>query len=161
MITFDSVGFRYGVGPEILRDVSVILEAGSFHYLTGASGAGKSTLLGLMHLGLRPTRGLVSIFGEDVGTLRRREFPALRRRIGVVFQDFRLVDHLSVFENVALPLRVIRKAEREIRRDVNEILEWVGLKDAADAKPQALSGAAAGSGKSAEYARISDRFPTC
>ncbi len=140
MITFDNVGFQYHGGPEVLRDISVTLEPGSFHFLTGPSGAGKSTLLKLMHLSLRPTRGFLSIFGEDVGTLRRRKMPALRRRIGVVFQDFRLLDHLSVFDNVALPLRLEGEREREIRRDVTEILNWVGLGDAFDASPRALSG---------------------
>jgi cell division transport system ATP-binding protein len=112
MISFENVGFRYGVGPEVLRDVSLSIAAGSFHFLTGSSGAGKSTLLSLMHLRLRPTRGLLTVFGQDVGGLRRSEAPALRRRIGVVFQEFRLLDHLSVFDNVALPLRLERMRER-------------------------------------------------
>jgi cell division transport system ATP-binding protein len=140
MITFDNVGFRYGAGPEILHDVSLTLEAGSFHFLTGGSGAGKSTLLNLMHLSLRPSRGFLSIFGQDVGTMRRRKKPPLRRQIGIVFQDFRLLDHISVFDNVALPLRLAGARERQIRRDVTEILEWVGLGDAMDASPRALSG---------------------
>ena len=140
MISFDNVGFRYGVGPEILRDVSVTIEAGSFHFLTGPSGAGKSTLLNLMHLGLRPTRGFLSIMGHVVGTLDRRKAPTVRRKIGMVFQDFRLLDHLSVFDNVALPLRLDGAKEREIRRDVTEIVQWVGLGDAMRASPRALSG---------------------
>lgn len=140
MINFDNVGFRYGVGPEILRDVSVTIEAGSFHFLTGPSGAGKSTLLNLMHLSLRPTRGFLSVFGHDVGALARRGTPALRRQIGMVFQDFRLLNHLSAYENVALPLRIAGMREREIRRDVTEILQWVGLGDAFQASPRALSG---------------------
>jgi len=140
MISFDNVGFRYGVGPEILHDVSVSIEAGSFHFLTGASGAGKTTLLNMMHLSLRPTRGFLSIFGQDVGALKRRRVPALRRQIGMVFQDFRLLDHMSVFDNVALPLRLDGQREREIRRDVTSILEWVGLGDALQASPRALSG---------------------
>jgi cell division transport system ATP-binding protein len=140
MITFDNVGFRYGVGPEILHDVSVSIEPGSFHFLTGASGAGKTTLLNMMHLALRPTRGFLSVFGQDVGTLKRRRMPALRRQIGMVFQDFRLLDHMSAFDNVALPLRLDGRPEREIRRDVTSILEWVGLGDALQASPRALSG---------------------
>jgi cell division transport system ATP-binding protein len=140
MITFDNVGFRYGAGPEILHDVSLTLEAGSFHFLTGGSGAGKSTLLNLMHLSLRPSRGFLSIFGQDVGTMRRRKKPPLRRQIGIVFQDFRMLDHISVFDNVALPLRLAGERERQIRRDVTEILEWVGLGDSLDASPRALSG---------------------
>lgn len=140
MIVFDNVGYRYGVGPEVLHDISVSIEAGSFHFLTGASGAGKSTLLGLMHLRLRPTRGFLTVFGRDAGTLKRREKPPLRQRIGIIFQDFRLLDHLSVFDNVALPLRLAGAREREIARDVTEILEWVGLGDALNASPRALSG---------------------
>jgi len=140
MISFDNVGFRYGVGPEILRDITVTLEAGSFHFLTGASGAGKSTLLNLMHLSLRPTRGLLSVFGQEITGLKRRKMPAIRRRIGIVFQDFRLLDHMSAFDNVALPLRLAGERERNIRRDVKEILEWVGLGDDLDASPRALSG---------------------
>jgi cell division transport system ATP-binding protein len=140
MISFDNVGFRYGVGPEILHDVSVSIEPGSFHFLTGASGAGKTTLLNMMHLSLRPTRGFLSVFGQDVGALRRGRMPALRRQIGMVFQDFRLLDHVSVFDNVALPLRLAGEKEREIRRDVTAILEWVGLGDALQASPRALSG---------------------
>lgn len=140
MISFDNVGFRYGVGPEILHDISVRVEPGSFHFLTGASGAGKTTLLNMMHLSLRPTRGFLSVFGQDVGALRRGRMPALRRQIGMVFQDFRLLDHVSVFDNVALPLRLAGEKEREIRRDVTAILEWVGLGDALQASPRALSG---------------------
>src|SRR6516225_1997861 len=127
MISFDNVGFRYGVGPEILHDVSVSIEPGSFHFLTGASGAGKTTLLNMMHLGLRPTRGFLSVFGEDVGALKRRRMPALRRRIGMVFQDFRLLDHMSAFDNVALPLRLAGEKEGNYAQDVEELLSWVGL----------------------------------
>ena len=140
MINFDNVGFRYGVGPEILHDVSVSIEPGSFHFLTGASGAGKTTLLNMMHLSLRPTRGFLSVFGQDVGALKRRRMPALRRQIGMVFQEFRLLDHMSVFDNVALPLRLAGEKERDIRRDVTAILEWVGLGDTLQASPRALSG---------------------
>ena len=140
MISFDNVGFRYGVGPEVLRDVSVKLEAGSFHFLTGASGAGKTTLLNLIHLSLKPTRGFLSVLGNDVGSLKRRRMPTVRRQIGMVFQDLRLLDHISVFDNVALPLRLADLGERQIRRDVNEILNWVGLGDAMEASPRALSG---------------------
>ena len=140
MITFDNVGFRYGVGPEILHDVSVSIAPGSFHFLTGASGAGKTTLLNMMHLSLRPTRGFLSVFGQDVGALKRRRMPALRRQIGMVFQDFRLLDHMSAFDNFALPLRLDGRPEREIRRDATAILDWVGLGDALQASPRALSG---------------------
>ena len=106
MLRFENVGMRYGDGPEVLRDISFALEPGSFHFLTGPSGAGKSSLLRLLYLAHRPSRGLITLFGRDMATTARHELPALRRRIGVVFQDFRLLDHLTAFENVALPLTV-------------------------------------------------------
>src|SRR5256885_17108180 len=104
MVRFENVGMRYAAGPEVLRDVSFTLDSGSFTFLTGHSGAGKSTFLKLMFLAHRPTRGMISQFGGELAKLARSEVPALRRRIGVVFQEFRLLDHLSAFENVALPL---------------------------------------------------------
>jgi cell division transport system ATP-binding protein len=131
---------RYGAGAEVLRDISMRLPPGSFHFLTGPSGAGKSTLLRLMYLAERPSRGLISLFDRDIATTPRRELPALRRRIGVVFQDFRLIDHLSAFDNAALPLRVSGLAEAQIREHVAELLSWVGLADHLDAKPPTLSG---------------------
>ena len=140
MIRFEDIGLRYGSGPEVLRDVNLTLEPGSFHFLTGASGAGKSSLLRLMYLGLRPSRGMISVFGHDVAELKRADFPALRRQIGVVFQNFRLLDHLSALDNVALPLRMAGVGEAEIREHVVELLHWVGLGDALDAKPPTLSG---------------------
>ncbi len=140
MISFANVGFAYQPGEAVLRDVSLALEPGSFHFLTGPSGAGKSTLLGLMHLRLRPTTGEVRIFGQKVAGMRRSEMPALRQKIGVVFQDFRLLDHLSTFDNVALPLRLTGQPHQAIRRDVTEMLEWVGLGHALDVGPKALSG---------------------
>src|ERR1700744_4359413 len=106
MVRFENVGMRYGAGPEVLRDVTFVLEAGSFTFLTGPSGAGKTTLLKLMYLAEPPSRGLISLFGEELATLKRKSFPAIPRRIGVVFQDFRLLQHLSAFDNVSLPLRL-------------------------------------------------------
>ena len=140
MVRFENIGMRYGAGPEILRDVTFALEPGSLTFLTGPSGAGKSTLLKLMFLGERPSRGLVSLFGRDLALVRRSELPALRRRIGVVFQEFRLLDHLSVLDNVALPLRLAGKREAEYRRDVVELLSWVGLGQRLHDKPPTLSG---------------------
>ncbi|MBI5120775.1 MAG: cell division ATP-binding protein FtsE [Rhodospirillales bacterium] len=137
---FESVGLRYGQRPEVLEDVSLDLKPGSFHFLTGASGAGKSSLLRLMYLGQRPTRGLVTLFGQDVATLPRDKLPALRRRIGVVFQDFHLLDHMSAMDNVALPLRVAGVSEAEIKKHVPELLSWVGLADHLNARPPVLSG---------------------
>ena len=140
VIRFQNVGVRYGVGPEILHDVSLRLEEGRFHYLTGASGAGKSSLLRLMYLANPPSRGLISLFGHDIASTTRRELPALRRRVGVVFQDFRLIDHLTAMENVALPLRVAGASEEQIQEHVPELLSWVGLSDHIAARPPTLSG---------------------
>lgn len=140
MLRLDAVGLRYGNGPEILRDVSFELEQGDFCFLTGPSGAGKTSLLRLLFMALRPTRGLVSLFDQDVASLRRRSIPALRRRIGVVFQDFRLLDHLTTFDNVALPLRVAGQRPQDYGRDVMDLLNWVGIGEQAHAYPPVLSG---------------------
>ena len=140
MVRFENVGLRYGKGPEVLRDVSFELEPGAFRFLTGPSGAGKSSLLRMLFLAVRPTRGLISLFGRDVSTLSRRDYPQLRRRIGVVFQEFRLIDHLTTFDNVALPLRVAGRRLDSYRNDVMELLTWVGLADHADVLPPVLSG---------------------
>ena len=139
-VRFESVGLRYGTGPEVLRDLDLRMESGSFHVLVGSSGAGKTSLLRLITLMLRPTRGLVSVFNRDIGTLPRHALPALRRRIGVVFQDFRLVHHLSAFDNVALPLRINGTPEDEVRAHVTEMLHWVGLAERMEAVPAILSG---------------------
>lgn len=124
----------------MLRDVSFHIPAQSFQFLTGPSGAGKTSLLRLLFMSLRPTRGQITMFDRDVLTIDRRELPMLRRRIGVVFQDFRLLDHMSIFENVALPLRVRGRMEDSYRRDVAELLDWVGLGDKMHALPPILSG---------------------
>lgn len=140
MIEFTNVGLRYGHGPEILRDLNFRIEPGSFHFLTGPSGAGKSSLLRLMLLSLKPTRGTVNMFGRDVGSLDQESLLEMRRHIGIVFQEFRLLDHLTTFENVALPLRVRGQAESEYRENVTELLEWVGLGERMHALPPLLSG---------------------
>ena len=131
---------RYGTGREVLRDITMELAPGGFYFLSGLSGAGKSSLLKLIYLAERPSRGLITLFGKDLATTPRRELPALRRRIGVVFQDFRLVPHLSALDNVALPLRVAEHRDDRIRENVAELLRWVGLADELDAKPATLSG---------------------
>jgi len=128
------------MGPEVLRNVSFHLAPGSFHFLTGSSGAGKTSLLQLLFLAQRPTRGLISIFGQDVATLPRRELPAIRRRIGVVFQEFRLLNHLTTYENVALPLRIRGAHTDEYENNVIELLRWVGLGERLNATPEILSG---------------------
>jgi len=140
IVRFENVGLRYGLGPEVLRDVSFSLAPGSFHFLLGESGAGKSSLLKLIYLALRPTRGLISQFGNDIATTPRDQLPALRRRIGVVFQEFRLLNHLSTFDNVALPLRVAGAKRADVNKHVTELLAWVGLKDHMKARPPTLSG---------------------
>jgi cell division transport system ATP-binding protein len=140
VVRFDGVGLRYGRAPEVLRDVSLELDAGSFHFLTGASGAGKTSLLRLIHLALRPTRGLISLFGRDITLLPRGDLPFLRRRIGVVFQEKRLLEHLNAFDNVALPLRLAGRKIADYQADVTELLTWVGLSERLEALPPALSG---------------------
>lgn len=128
------------MGAEILRDISFGIEPRSFQFLTGPSGAGKTTLLRLIMLSLKPTRGLITFFGKDAATLDKDSLTALRRRIGIVFQDFRLLDHLTTYENVALPLRVMGKDERSYRAEVVELLRWVGLGERMHVLPQVLSG---------------------
>lgn len=140
IVRFENVGLRYGLGPEILQDVSFALPQGSFHFLVGESGAGKSSLLKLIYMALKPSRGLISLFGCDIATTPRRELPAMRRRVGVVFQEFRLLNHLSAFDNVALPLRVAGTRESDVEKHVVELLTWVGLKDHLKARPPTLSG---------------------
>lgn len=140
VVRFSNVGLRYASGPEVLRDVSFELAQGTFTFLTGPSGAGKTSLMKLLYLGQRPTRGVVSLFGRDISTVPRRALPEMRRQIGIVFQDFRLLDHLSAFDNVALPLRAAGYTEKDIRRNVTELLEWVGLGDRVQARPATLSG---------------------
>ncbi len=140
VVQFDNVGLRYETGREILTDLSFTLYPGSFYFLTGASGAGKTSLLRLLYLAQRPSRGMIKMFGTDAITLPRERLPGFRRRLGVVFQDFRLVPHLSAFDNVALPLRVAGIAERDLLKPVRDMLEWVGLADRIGARPATLSG---------------------
>lgn len=128
------------MGQEILRDLSFEIEPQSFQFLTGPSGAGKTSLIRLLFMSLRPTRGLIRVFGRDLSIIDKKELPELRRKIGVVFQDFRLLDHLTTYENVALPLRVLGKEEAEYRSDVIELLQWVGLGERMHVFPPVLSG---------------------
>ena len=148
MVRFEGVGLSYGgagsapatTGAEVLHDLSFLLPEGAFRWLLGPSGAGKTSLLRLMYLAVRPTRGRLAIFGTDIETAGRQLLPRLRRRIGVVFQDFRLLPHLSAFDNVALPLRIAGRPEGQIRADVGEMLRWVGLAKLAATRPDELSG---------------------
>ena len=140
IVQFDNVGLRYGTDREVLSDLSFTLYPGSFYFLTGASGAGKTSLLKLLYLAQRPSRGMIRMFGADAITMPRGRLPGLRRRIGVVFQEFRLVPHLSAFDNVALPLRVAGIADSDLEKPVSDMLGWVGLADRLDARPPTLSG---------------------
>ncbi|MFT3978205.1 MAG: cell division ATP-binding protein FtsE [Sphingomonas bacterium] len=140
IVQFENVGLRYGTGQETLSDLSFTLASGAFYFLTGASGAGKTSLLKLLYLAQRPSRGIIRLFGEDAVTMPRSRLPGFRRRIGVVFQDFRLIPHLSIADNIALPLRVAGVPEADVKGPVNEMLAWVALGDRGAARPATLSG---------------------
>ena len=140
IIEMQNVGIRYGQGAEVLSDIKLSLKRGSFHFLTGKSGAGKTSLLSMMYLAQKPSRGTVSVFGKNVNFTNRDALAMLRRKIGVVFQDFRLLDHLSAFDNVALPLRVCGMDEREVKKRVTELLQWVELEKHIKAPTSTLSG---------------------
>jgi len=140
VVHFENVGVRYGLGPEILRDVTFSIAPNSFQFLSGPSGAGKTTLLRLILMSIKPTRGVMTLFGEEVSRIDKDRLTDLRRRMGVVFQDFRLLDHLTLYENVALPLRVQEREERSYRAEVMELLAWVGLGHRMHVMPSVLSG---------------------
>jgi cell division transport system ATP-binding protein len=140
LVRLDNVGLRYGLGAEILRDLSFEIRPRSFQFLSGPSGSGKTTLLRLMLGTLKPTRGLIQLFGEDVARMNKDRVTELRRRISIVLQDFRLLDHLTTYENVALPLRVQGREEASYRGEVLELLRWVGLGDRLHVSPAILSG---------------------
>lgn len=141
MIKFENIGFKYNEsGEEILHDISFVLGSGSYHFLTGLSGSGKTSLMNLMCLGNMPTNGQITMFGKKISTLKREDLFGLRQRIGVVFQDFRLLNHLSIFDNVALPLRITGESDGNIKAHVNELLDWVGLEKHKDNLPPTLSG---------------------
>jgi cell division transport system ATP-binding protein len=131
---------RYGLGPEVLRDLTCRIQPHSFQFLTGPSGAGKTSLLKLLYMSIRPTRGLMTLFNNDIASLDSDDLAALRRRIGIVFQDFRLLDHMTTYENVALPFRVMGRDEANYRHEVIELLQWVGLGERMWALPPVLSG---------------------
>jgi len=140
VIRFDNVGLRYGLGKEVLSDLNFQIAQNSFQFLTGPSGAGKTSLLRLMLLSLKPTRGLVHVFGKEASTIKPFQMPVVRRKIGVVFQDFRLLNHLTTYENIALPLHVRGQSEDNYRKDVTDLLDWVGLGHRMHVMPPVLSG---------------------
>lgn len=139
-VKFDNVGLRYGTDPEVLSNLSFTLYPGSFYFLTGASGAGKTSLLKMLYLAQRPSRGAIRMFGHDLVTMPQSRLPELRRRLGVVFQNFRLVPYLTAFDNVALPLRLAGTDEKKVQRAVGDMLDWVGLAHRAHAVPPTMSG---------------------
>lgn len=139
-ISFANVGAAYDGGREVLSDVSFNISAGAFYFLSGASGAGKTTLLRLIYQLHRPTRGQIKLFGQPTATMTRDDIARLRHKMAIVFQEYSLLSHLSVFDNVALPLRVRGLPEAKIKKLVAKVLDWVGLGKYADANPRALSG---------------------
>lgn len=140
IVDMQNVCIRYGEDPEILSNIKLSLDKGSFHFLTGKSGAGKTSLLSMMYLALMPSRGTVSVFGSNIGYASRHTMAMLRRKIGVVFQDFRLLEHLSAYDNVAVPLRIRGMGENEIKKRVKELLSWVELDKSMDKICSTLSG---------------------
>lgn len=140
IVQFENVGLRYGTSAETLSDITFTLFPGKFYFLTGASGAGKTSLLKLLYLAQRPSRGMIKLFNVDTVTLSRARLPGFRRRVGVVFQDFRLIKHLSAYDNIALPLRVAGVKEKDLHTPVTEMLSWVGLAERTHARPETLSG---------------------
>ena len=139
MIELQEVEYGYGSGT-LLQDVSLTLQPGSFHSLTGPSGAGKTTLLKLCYLELMATAGQVSVFGQNTRRLDRNGIALARQKIGVVHQDCQFIDHLSVADNIALPLTVSGRDDPARRKDVVDLLAWTGLTERADARPPELSG---------------------
>jgi len=140
VIRLDGTGLHYGHGLPVLQDLNLVLPRGAFRWLVGPSGAGKTSLLRLLTLAVRPSAGRLSLLGVAIERAPRAALPALRRQIGAVYQDFRLLPHLSAFDNVALPLRLAGRPEGQLRADVGEMLRWVGLSGRADALPAELSG---------------------
>lgn len=134
------VGHQYSEGPEIFKGVTFNIEKGSFYFLTGPSGSGKSSFLKMLYLGLKPSWGSIQLFGEDTLKMKPVVLPLLRQRMGVIFQEFKLLDHLTIVENVSLPLRVRGVDTKRCRKQAKELLDWVGLGDYLDAYPSSLSG---------------------
>jgi len=148
MVRFDNVWLKYrregesslDSSPDVITEMSFDIPEGGFRWLTGPSGAGKTSVLKLMYLAEQPSQGRIELLGTNAARVSRREAAMLRRRIGVVYQDFRLLGHLSAYDNVALPMRLARKSEGQVRADVTELMRWVGLSAKLDSRPAELSG---------------------
>ena len=148
MVRFDNVWLKYrregeaslDASPDVITEMSFDIPEGGFRWLTGPSGAGKTSVLKLMYLAEQPSQGRIELLGTNAARVSRREAAMLRRRIGVVYQDFRLLGHLSAYDNVALPMRLARKSEGQVRADVTELMRWVGLSARLDSRPAELSG---------------------
>lgn len=140
IVSFQNIGLTFKGNTRLFFKLNLDIAEGGFYFLTGLSGAGKSTLLKLIYLGLSPTSGHLSLFGEDVSRIRPDMIPLIRRKIGIVFQDFRLLPHLTTLENVALPLKVRGIEGRKARQQAKDLLAWVGLEDVLNSLPHTLSG---------------------
>lgn len=140
IVRFKKVSLRYKSGQEVLKDVSFSLQPQSFYFLTGNSGAGKSSLLKLLYVGHRGYRGSIELFGQDVINIQHKDIPALRKNIGIVFQDFLLFDHLTVIDNVALARRIQGFSWNESRKKAKDLLDWIGLANHFNHYPPELSG---------------------
>ena len=140
MIEFTNVVKSYEEGNNALNGVSMQIEDGEFCFLVGPSGSGKSTIIKLITGELKPTSGTVHVNGYSLERIRKREIPYMRRTVGVVFQDFRLIPNMTVYENVAFAMRVIGAKEKEIKERVPYVLDLVGLTDKAKRRPNEMSG---------------------
>ena len=140
MIHLENVSKTYETGSKAVRDLNLHIEAGEFVFIVGNSGSGKSTLIKLLLKELEPTSGSIVVDGLDITRMKKRKIPMYRRKIGVVFQDFRLLKDRSIYENVAFAQRVIAAPGREIKRRVPEILNMVGLAGKYKSYPRQLSG---------------------
>jgi cell division transport system ATP-binding protein len=140
MIRCKDLSMEYVPGTPVLDDIALHLEPGSFTFITGPSGAGKSTLLSILSLAQKPSSGTLELFGADVMELPREALPEMRRKIGTVFQEFELLHHMNVADNVGLPLRILGEPDEQIASKVTELLAWIGLQDAATQSPNTLSG---------------------
>jgi len=140
LVIFDQVSLSYKTDEKIFSDLNINFKSGSFYFLTGSSGAGKTSLLKLIYMDVMPTHGNVSVLGQDSLSISQRNIPYLRQKIGMVFQDCYMLNHLSLIENVALPLRIRGLNPSQALYNANEMLNWVGLGKYIHHNPDVLSG---------------------